>query len=258
MNKFENDYSNLIKLCCKKGSKIVGRNGRIRQMTGAQIRANLQDGFPIVTGKRIFPKSIFIELEWMLKGLTNTRWLNDRGVKIWDEWADNNGDLGPVYGHQILSFNGVNQIEYLKKEMGKLNSRRLLVSMWNPNDLSKMQLPPCHYSFQFVIDKEFVDIVVSMRSLDLFIGLPYDMGMYATMLSAFANEFNLIAREVVINAANAHIYEEHIGAAAVYANREKLSLPTLKSVSIFSKFDHLQVQLDNYNFKERIIVTVKK
>lgn len=258
MNKFEKNYSDVIKLCCKSGSKIIGRNGRTRQITGAQIRASLLDGFPIVTGKQIFPKSIFVELEWMLSGITSTKWLNDNGVKIWDQWADKDGELGPVYGHQILSFNGLNQFDYIKEEMKTSNSRRLLVSMWNPNDLSKMQLPPCHYSFQFVIDKNYVDVVVSMRSLDLFIGLPYDMGMYATMLSAFAKEYNLIAREVVINAANAHIYEEHVGAASVYANREKLYLPTLKNVPRLFSFKYSDVELQNYNYKQRIVVEVKK
>jgi thymidylate synthase len=260
MNKFETQYSDIINQVCKKGSKVIGRNGKTRQITGVQIRANLQDGFPLVTGKQIFPKSVAIELEWMLNGFTNVKYLNSRGVKIWNQWADENGDLGPVYGHQILSFNGLNQIEILINEFKQNKfSRRLLINMWNVNDLHKMKLPPCHYSFQFVTDiNNFVDIVVSMRSLDLFIGLPYDMAMYSLVLSSFAKEFNLIAREVIINAANAHIYEEHIGAASIYSLRTKFELPKLKSTSIFTNFNSKDVEIINYKYQERIVVSVKK
>ena len=145
MNNYEKQYSFIINYCLKHGKEVISRNGKIKQITAAQIRANLNEGFPIVTGKKIFPKSCFIETEWMLNGLTNIQWLNSRGVKIWDQWADKNGDLGPVYGHQLLSFNGINQIEYIINEV-KINkhSRRLLCSMWNPSDLHKMALPPCH------------------------------------------------------------------------------------------------------------------
>ena len=260
MNKFEKQYSDIINQVCKKGSRVIGRNGKTRQATGVQIRANLEDGFPLVTGKQIFPKSIAVELEWMMKGLTNVKYLNSKGVKIWDQWADENGDLGPVYGHQILSFNGVNQIDLLINEFKKNKfSRRLLINMWNVNDLEKMKLPPCHYSFQFVTDaNNFVDVVVSMRSLDLFIGLPYDIAMYSLMLSSFAKEFNLIAREVIINAANAHIYEEHVGPASVYSLRKKFELPKLNSTSLFTNFNADEIKIENYKYQERILTTVKK
>lgn len=259
MNNFENHYSEILSYCLKKGDKVIGRNGKIRQISGAQIRANLKDGFPIVTGKQIFPKSCFIETEWMLKGYTNVKWLNDRGVKIWDQWADENGELGPIYGHQLLNFNGVNQIEQIIKE-AKINkhSRRLLCTMWNPNDLNKMQLPPCHFAFQFIITNTKVDIVVFMRSLDLFIGLPYDIVMYATILSCFAYELNLEANNVILSAANAHVYEEHVSSAAIYCNREKYKLPKLISCSNFSNFSYLQMEIENYNFQPRLKVKVIK
>jgi thymidylate synthase len=131
--------------------------------------------------------------------------------------------------------------------------------MWNVNDLYKMKLPPCHYSFQFVTDiNNFVDIVVSMRSLDLFIGLPYDMAMYSLILASFAKEFNLIAREVIINAANAHIYEEHIKPALTYSLRTKFKLPKLKNTSIFTNFNSENVEIINYKYQKRIVVYVKK
>ena len=259
MNNFEKIYSNIMSDCLKKGEKIIGRNGKIRQITGAQIRANLLDGFPIVTGKKIYPKSCFIETEWMLNGLTNIKWLNERGVKIWDQWADKNGDLGPIYGHQLLNFNGVNQINNLVNEY-KLNkhSRRLICSMWNPSDLSKMSLPPCHYSFQFIVSNDKIDIVVSMRSLDLFIGLPYDIAMYASLLSSFAKEFNLIAREVVINAGNAHVYEEHVKEAAIYIGRDKYDLPKLLNTSNFTNFNANDFELSKYKCWDRLVVNVIK
>lgn len=243
----------------KKGFEVNGRNGFIRQITGAQIKANLHEGFPIVTGKQIFPKSCFVETEWLLSGQCNIKFLNDNNVHIWDQWADKNGDLGPVYGYQLINFNGVNQIENIIKEY-KLNkySRRLLFNMWNPLDLNKMNLPPCHYAFQFIVTNNYVDIVVSMRSLDLFIGLPYDMTMYATILASFANEFNLIANEVIINAANAHVYEEHIRAAAIYCGRKKHKLPKLIKCSNFQNFKYNEMQISNYNYESRLIVNVIK
>jgi thymidylate synthase len=243
----------------KKGIKVIGRNGITRQITGAQIKANLNEGFPVVTGKQIFPKSCFVETEWLLSGQCNIKFLNNYNVHIWDKWADENGDLGPVYGYQLINFNGINQIENIIKEF-KLNkySRRLLFNMWNPFDLNKMNLPPCHYAFQFIVTNNYVDVVVSMRSLDLFIGLPYDMVMYATILHSFANEFNLIANEVVINAANAHVYEEHISKAAIYCGRKKHKLPKLIKCSKFQNFKYNEMQISDYNYEPRLIVNVIK
>jgi thymidylate synthase len=259
MNNYEKSYSNILIDCLNSKELILGRNGYTKQITATQIRANLNDGFPIVTGKKIFPKSCFIETEWMLHGHTNVKWLNERNVNIWDQWADENGDLGPVYGHQLVNFNGINQIENIVKEtQSNKHSRRLLCSMWNPNDLQKMLLPPCHYSFQFVISNNKVDIVVSMRSLDLFIGLPYDMVMYSSILSSFANEFKLQANEVIINAANSHIYQEHFNAVKLYLNQEKYELPKLLQASKFSNFLSIEMVISKYQSNNRIIVPVIK
>jgi thymidylate synthase len=259
MNDFEKQYCDVLSYCLKKGYKVIGRNGKTRQITGAQIRANIKNGFPIVTGKQIFPTSCFIETEWMLKGFTNVKWLNEKGVKIWDQWANSDGDLGPVYGHQLLNFNGINQLNNIIEEAKKNKySRRLLCSMWNPCDLSKMSLPPCHYSFQFVISNNKADIVVCMRSLDLFIGLPYDIVMYSTILVAFCKELNLEANEVIINAANAHVYEEHISSTAIYCGRQKHKLPTLLKTSTITNFSYLDMQIENYNYEQRLKVNVIK
>jgi thymidylate synthase len=259
MNNFEQMYSTVMSTCMKTGIKVNGRNGRVRQITAAQIRANLNDGVPVVTGKQIFPRSCFVETEWLLSGQSNIKFLNDNKVHIWDQWADDNGNLGPVYGYQLNNFNGINQITNILNDF-KLNkhSRRLLFTMWNPNELQDMSLPPCHYAFQFVIANDIVDIVVSMRSLDLFIGLPYDMVMYASILCSFANEFNLKANEVIINAANAHVYEEHVSSAAIYCNRKKLTLSKLISCSNFTKFKFNEMKIENYEYHSRLIVNVIK
>lgn len=259
MNTYEKKYCQILNRCLSKGTKVNGRNGLTLQITGTQICANLSKGFPAVTGKKVFWKSSLIETEWVLKGITNTKWLNNRGVKIWDQWSDENGDLGPVYGHQLINFNGVNQLaKIIQEAKANPNSRRLLCSMWNPLDLDKMKLPPCHYSFQFVITNKKVDIIVSMRSLDLFIGLPYDMMMYAAILESFANELNLKSRNVIINAGSAHIYEEHIEAVKVYITNKKHNLPKLLERSTISNFQADNFVLANYVSEPRITVNVIK
>lgn len=261
MNKFEEQYSALMREVLRDKNIVTGRNGRVRMKTAIQIRANLAEGFPLVTGKQIFPKSIAVETEWFLKGFTNTKWLNAHGVKIWDQWADESGELGPVYGKQLRDFNGFDQLKELV-ELAKKEpySRRLVVNLWNPLDIDKMKLPPCHYGFQFLVHNKQVDVVVTMRSLDLFVGAPYDVAMYALILSSFTKEMgpSYKAGEVIINAANAHIYEEHSGPAATYIGRKKGALPTLKKVPSILNFNYNEVVIEGYNPKDRIKVNVKK
>lgn len=259
MNRFEEDYSTLIKSVCRHGERIQGRNGKVRQITGTQIRAHLAEGFPIVTGKKVFPKSMFIETDWMLKGDTNIKFLNDNGVHIWDKWADGNGDLGYVYGKQLVDFNGINQLKKLVEGLkASYNSRRHLVTMWNPLELDDMALPPCHYSFQIITYPAKMDLVVSMRSLDLFVGLPYDIVMYSAILSSLCKELNKKPGEVIINAAACHIYEEHISSASIYANRAKHKLPILLECSSFSNFSWEKLELSDYKFEGRLKVNVKE
>ena len=259
MNKYEEKYVELLQQCLNRGQLVNGRNGQTLQLSGAQIRVNMSDGFPIVTGKKIYPKTCFIETEWMLSGNTSTKWLNAHGVKIWDQWAYSDGSLGPVYGHQLRDFNGIDQIaELVEQSLINPNSRRLMCSMWNPKDLDKMALPPCHYAFQFIVNDKTADIVVSMRSLDLFIGLPYDVAMYATILSAYCSDFGLTPNEVIITAGSAHIYTDHIDATILYCSRPKHDLPTLLNTSQISKFDHQEMVISDYYSGERIIVEVKK
>ena len=259
MNNFEAQYSELISKVCRKGQRIGSRNSRVRKITGAQIRADLTEGLPVVTGKKIYPESSFKEVQWLLEGRTNTKWLNERGVKIWDQWADENGDLGPVYGKQLIDFNGVNQIKNLIQDIKSDRlSRRNLYLMWNPAEIKDMKLPPCHYAFQLVGYKNRLDLVVSMRSLDLFIGLPYDMLMYSIILSSICKEIGLRVGEVVINAADCHIYEDHVSSASIYANRKKGRLPVLKNVSTFTDFSYEEIKIEGYEPQERLKVKVWK
>jgi len=259
MSKFEKQYKQVLSEVLKAKNIVNGRNGKVRQITGVQIRADLREGFPLVTSKKIFPKSIAVELEWLLRGETNVKFLNDQGVHIWDQWADNSGDLGPVYGKQIRAFNG--EYDQLKSLLRRLKaepfSRRHLVSMWNPSETDSMALPPCHYSFQFVRDTKGLDLVVSMRSLDLFIGLPYDIAMYALLLKTVAKELEVVAREVVINAANAHVYEVHAGAAATYKGRDVKALPRVEVPKI-SAYRWNRVEVYDYEPLPRIKVPVVK
>ena len=261
MNKFEEQYSNIMREVLRDKNMVTGRNGRVRMKTAVQLRADLSEGFPLVTGKKIFPKSIAVETEWFLKGFTNTKWLNSHGVKIWDQWANENGELGPVYGKQLRDFNGYDQLKELVKLAKKEpNSRRLVVNLWNPLDIDKMKLPPCHYGFQFVARNKQIDVVVTMRSLDLFVGAAYDMAMYALILSSFVKEMGSYYKpgEVIINAANAHIYEEHAGPSATYIGRKKNALPFLKEIPSILNFNYKEVVIEGYNPKDRIKVNVKK
>ena len=259
MNNYEKDYSALLIDVLENGEKTESRNSIVFKKTACQLRVDLSEGLPVVTGKKIFPRSSFVEIEWLLSGDTNTKFLNDNGVKIWDQWSNKNGDLGPVYGKQLVDFNGVNQLKELMNQL-KTDpmSRRHLVSMWNPSELSEMALPPCHYSFQIVSYSSKLDLVVSMRSLDLFIGLPYDMLMYSVILSAICKELNKIPGEVIINAADCHVYEEHIESAMVYAERKKYELPKLLKVPIFSKFNFKEVEISDYKTNPRLKVNVLK
>jgi len=252
MNQFEFFYQAHLKDVAFHGHKIKGRNGDTRQLIGTQIQANLSEGFPIITARRVFPKTMAIETQWMLEGRTNINWLNNKGVKIWDKWADEYGELGPVYGKQLIDFNGINQIRNLIRDIKKdKNSRRHLITYWNPNDLKKMALPPCHHSFQVLIT-DTVNIVVTMRSLDMFIGLPYDMGMYAIICSAIAKELDMGAGKVIINAASAHIYTTHMNLIEQYLSNKPLSLPHLMNISTFTDFNAEEFQITNYAYVEHL------
>jgi thymidylate synthase len=201
---------------------------------GHQMRFDLADGFPLVTTKKVHTRSVFGELLWFLRGDTNVKWLQDRGISIWDEWADDNGDLGPVYGYQWRNWpapNGesVDQISKLV-EMIKKNpdSRRLMVSAWNPALVDQMALPPCHALFQFYVADGKLSCQLYQRSADIFLGVPFNIASYALLTLMVAQVCDLQPGEFIWSGGDCHLYANHLEQADLQLTREPLPLPTMK------------------------------
>ncbi|RMH11320.1 MAG: thymidylate synthase [Gammaproteobacteria bacterium] len=199
-----------------------------RRIAGRSLDISLQDGFPLLTTKRIHVRSVIHELLWFLSGNTNVSYLHENGVTIWDEWANENGDLGPIYGAQWRNFGGVDQISWLMEEAKRNpNSRRLLVSAWNPPDLPKMALPPCHVMFQVVIQQEKLHLIVYQRSADIFLGVPFNIASYALLAELIAHQLSILPVRLVMNFGDLHLYENHVEQAEIQLSREPRSLPDL-------------------------------
>ena len=254
-SKFENHYKMLLEDVLYNGTHKMDRTGVGTRMSfGEHLKINLTEGFPVITGRKIYPKNFIAEALWMLRGERTIKFLKENGVNIWDAWADKYGNLGPVYGYQLRSFDGqwIDQIkdtERLIKE--EPNSRRILLSMWNPNQLSLMALPPCPFAFQFVIVDKMISIQVYIRSSDLFVGLPYDISVYATILQIFATKFNLVPYQMAISIADAHIYNNHIKLVREYLNSEDYKLPDLRiniEVNDLKKLEVSNFELKDYQY----------
>ena len=196
---------------------------------GLQSRYPLADGFPLVTTKKLHIKSIIHELLWFLQGDTNIRYLNDNGVTIWDEWADENGDLGPVYGRQWRDFGGVDQIETLIDMIRRSpDSRRLIVSAWNPPDVPQMALPPCHTIWQVRILGGKLHLQLYQRSADMFLGVPFNIASYALLLVMLAHVTGYEPGDFIHSIGDAHIYSNHMEQVATQLARDPRPLPTLR------------------------------
>ena len=211
---------------------------------GWQMRFNLADGFPLVTTKKLHLKSIVHELLWFLRGETNVRYLKENGVSIWDEWADANGELGPVYGKQWRSWGGadgktVDQIAWLIEEIKRNpDSRRLVISAWNVAELPKMALQPCHALFQFHVAQGRLSCQLYQRSGDIFLGVPFNIASYALLTHMVAQVCDLQPGDFVHTLGDAHLYKNHIEQAHTQLAREPLTLPKLKlNPSVRSIFD---------------------
>ena len=197
---------------------------------GHQMRFNLDDGFPCLTTKKLHLKSIIYELLWFLRGDTNVHWLQEHGVRIWNEWADENGELGPVYGHQWRAWPDYNgePIDQIKQvvEMIKHNpdSRRMIVSAWNVAEVNKMALPPCHTIFQFYVANGRLSLQLYQRSADLFLGVPFNIASYALLLMMVAQVCNLKPKEFIHTLGDAHIYSNHVEQARLQLSRDPLQL----------------------------------
>ena len=225
------EYHNLIKKILTFGTDSPDRTKvGTRSIFGAQLFFNTSIAFPLLTTKKIHFKSVLHELLWFISGNTNIKYLKDNGVNIWNEWADENGDLGPIYGKQWCNWNGVNQ---LKNVIESINvdpfSRRHIVSAWNVSDLPLMKLPPCHNFFQFNVDsKNNLDLMVNMRSCDVFLGLPFNIASYAVLLQIIAQCTNKNKGVLIFNLGNTHIYHNHFEQCDELLKRKEFECPQLK------------------------------
>lgn len=201
---------------------------------GYQMRFNLQEGFPLVTTKKVHLRSIIYELLWFLNGDTNIKYLKDHGVSIWDEWADENGELGPVYGSQWRSWPApdgqhIDQIAKLIEQIkSKPDSRRHIVSAWNPAEVDKMALPPCHALFQFYVADGKLSCQLYQRSCDTFLGLPFNIASYALLTHMVAQQCDLAVGDFVWTGGDTHLYSNHLDQVNLQLSREPYPLPTLK------------------------------
>ena len=238
-------YINLLNHVIDNGIKKEDRTGTgTISVFGYQMRFNLEEGFPLLTTKKLHLKSIIHELLWFLSGGTNVKYLNDHGVRIWNEWADENGELGRIYGYQWRSWttpdnNTIDQIsKVLDSIKNKPDSRRHIVSAWNVGDMDKMALPPCHILFQFYIAEGKLSCQLYQRSADVFLGVPFNIASYALLLKMIAQVSGLKAGEFIHTLGDAHIYLNHIEQVKLQLKREPKSLPELRLNSkIDSVFD---------------------
>jgi thymidylate synthase len=227
-------YLDLMSHVMQKGTLKTDRTGTgTKSVFGHQMRFDLANGFPCITTKKLHLKSIIHELLWFLKGDTNIKYLNDNGVKIWDEWADENGDLGHVYGYQWRNWPTPNgkHIDQIQKVVQQLkdtpNSRRVIVSAWNVGEIESMALPPCHTFFQFYVADNKLSCQLYQRSADIFLGVPFNIASYALLTMMMAQVCNLEVGEFVHTLGDAHIYSNHFEQTKLQLSREPKVLPKM-------------------------------
>ena len=227
-------YLNLIDRVMKEGSVKNDRTGTgTKSIFGYQMRFDLSKGFPCITTKKLHLKSIIHELLWFLAGDTNTKYLNDNGVRIWDEWADDDGNLGNIYGYQWRSWpspdgNHIDQISQVVNDIkSNPNSRRLIVSAWNVGDIKNMALPPCHAFFQFYVNENKLSCQLYQRSADIFLGVPFNIASYSLLTMMIAQVCNLQYGDFVHTLGDAHIYKNHFEQVKTQLTREPKTLPKM-------------------------------
>ncbi len=249
-------YHDLLRHILEQGRPREDRTGTgTKSVFGYQMRFNLEEGFPVITTKKLHLKSIIHELLWFLAGDTNVKYLQDNGVRIWNEWADENGDLGHIYGYQWRSWptpegNSVDQITRLINEI-KSNpiSRRLIVSAWNVGDLDKMNLPPCHLLFQFYVNEGRLSCQLYQRSADVFLGVPFNIASYALLTIMVAQVTGLKPGDFVHTFGDAHIYNNHLDQVSLQLSRSTLALPEMRinpEVKSIFDFKYDDFELVNY------------
>ena len=252
-----NQYLTLLEHVKQNGQKKEDRTGTgTMSVFGYQMRFNLNEGFPLLTTKKVHLKSVIYELLWFLSGDTNIKSLKDNGVSIWDEWADENGNLGPVYGHQWRSWptsegREIDQISNLINQIKKTpDSRRLIVSAWNVGEINKMKLPPCHCFFQFYVADGRLSCQLYQRSADIFLGVPFNIASYALLTQMIAHVCGLECGEFIHTLGDAHIYTNHIDQVNEQLRRKPKKLPQIKinpSVKSIFDFKYEDFSLEGYD-----------
>jgi thymidylate synthase len=250
-------YHDLMRYVIEHGVKKEDRTGTgTVSVFGYQMRYNLAEGFPLLTTKKLHTKSIIHELLWFLKGDTNIKYLKDNGVRIWDEWADADGNLGPVYGYQWRNWptpdgKHIDQItQVIDMIKNNPDSRRLIVSAWNVADINNMKLPPCHAFFQFYVANGKLSCQLYQRSADIFLGVPFNIASYAILMMMVAQVCNLQLGDFVHTLGDAHLYSNHLEQANLQLTRELRPLPTMKiNPEVKSIFDFKieDFTLENYD-----------
>lgn len=246
-------YLDMLRYVLENGVDKMDRTGvGTRSVFGQQMRFDLSKGFPLMTTKKMHLKSIIHELLWFIKGDTNVKYLQDNGVRIWNEWADENGDLGPIYGSQWRNWNGEG-IDQLAQVVDKLknnpNDRRMIVSAWNVSKIPEMHLPPCHMMFQFYVANGKLSCMLYQRSCDMFLGVPFNIASYALLTMMLAQVCDLEPGEFVHTLGDTHIYHNHFEQVKEQLRREPLPLPTMKlnpQVKEINDFKYEDFTLENY------------
>ena len=250
-------YLNLLDRILTEGTKKTDRTGTgTISIFGNQMRFDMSKGFPLLTTKKLHLKSIIYELLWFLQGDTNVKYLQDHGVRIWNEWADENGELGPIYGHQWRSWPGHNgePIDQIKKVVEQIkntpDSRRMIVSAWNVADIDDMKLPPCHCFFQFYVADGKLSLQLYQRSADTFLGVPFNIASYALLLLMVAQVTELEPGDFIHTTGDTHLYLNHIEQARLQLTRTPRPLPQMKlnpDVKDLFSFKYEDFQLEGYD-----------
>ena len=253
MQNIENDYHKLVLDLMLSPEKADRTGTGTKSLFGRTIRHDMSTGFPLLNGKRVYYKQAFHELLWIAQGRTDMEYLHENGVKYWDADYKRSGrtdnTLGPVYGKQWRDFEGVDQLLNLIDEIkSNPTSRRLIVSAWAPQDMSKMVLPPCHYAFQVYVNEGKLSLMWQQRSADVFLGLPYDIAMYGLLLEMLAKGCGLKAGDLIGQLGDCHLYNDHLKQAGVYLSRvhHERDLPRLQLSNGITKNEYNQVVIPNF------------
>ena len=257
MNNADRQYLQLLEHVLLHGEKRDDRTGvGTYSLFGAQLRFDLQEGFPLLTTKKVHWKSVVGELLWFLRGDTNLRWLHAHRITIWDEWADESGELGPIYGKQWRAWDcGTTHIDQLARVIHDIKenpwSRRHIVTAWNPCDLPRMALPPCHLLFQFYVDSRGgLSCQLYQRSADIFLGVPFNIASYALLTHMVAHLTGKVPRTFVHTFGDVHLYQNHVDQALAQLRREPRSLPTVRfsgSLLRIEDFSFDNIHLEGYH-----------